>query len=478
MFAKLSVRWFYLFTFLVFLLTVIINYGLVALDEFNHSLVLYIPAQTSTFAHIVAESGLRSPLQVLPFHLIAQGLLALGIQNPLAQHHLVIIITGMIGLFAMLWAISMLFAGAEYLTAKKIALLALGLHFLSPFLLTRPMFEATSAPWLLLSAAFAFRYYQEWKLHDLLLATVMATVSFLLRPHVGICALGLLALSFMTKPARIKDFFWLCALGLVFFIATGLPDYFLRGRFHDSLIVMATYNVEHGGMYCKMPFYYFFIVILAVTFSPFFIARYPWAEMKKEYWRLRILWIYVALLVAMHMLFENKYERYLLPVLPILLMLLVPMLTYMVRNFSRYKVRLSALIAINAILLVPTSFIVSQKTMFDFADYINAHPEIKTLAVVERSISPLPFMFFNHWFEVRELTLDEVGKVDYQCDELVGIREDLLEKTDLSKLSEIAVLEPGPLEKLLIKTNPESNGRRRPIHLYSACGGPDLFRGR
>ncbi len=60
-------------------------------------------------------------------------------------------------------------------------------------------------------------------------------------------------------------------LRLLLFVLSGIPDYFLRGKFHYSLLNLTVYNFEHGFDYGNRTVFFYPLLILIVGFIPFFI---------------------------------------------------------------------------------------------------------------------------------------------------------------------------------------------------------------
>src|SRR4029077_21273780 len=97
----------------------------------------------------------------------------------------------------------------------------------------RPMVESMSAPFLAASAALACRYQITLKRRWLVLSSVILTIGTMHRPHIGVCALGLVALVIWLR--RWKDLALLAGLGAACVIASGMLDYWLIGEWHATL---------------------------------------------------------------------------------------------------------------------------------------------------------------------------------------------------------------------------------------------------
>ncbi len=232
--------------FAVYFSVLLINDGFMALDEYWVGITRYIPAQTSSLMTLVSPDDVKSPLQLLPMHAAAQLALNLGITAPYWQYRFVILLLGLISILVLGYAF-VKYARVAKLTDKESGFLFLMMifYFAGPFAITRPMFESIAAPWLTLAGVLAFSYDLNEKRRDLVWGVLFVSLSFVLRQQLGICALVFIALPLLKK--KWNDFFIASGVGLVCFILSGIPDYFIRGKFHFSLLNLTIYNYEHGS---------------------------------------------------------------------------------------------------------------------------------------------------------------------------------------------------------------------------------------
>ncbi|MBY0553575.1 hypothetical protein K2P97_03545 [bacterium] len=198
--------------FLLYFFVLIINDGFMALDEYWVGITRYIPAQTSSVSYLVQPDDVKSPLQLLPMHAVAQAALKLGVTAPYWQYRAVIFVLGILNILLLIWA----FKGfiKVYRLQKgesNFLFLMLIFYFAAPFALTRPMFESIAAPWLALAAVKAAEYDFESKIKDLLLGVLFGSVAFILRQQLGFCALVFMILPVLKK--QWKHFFWAGATG-------------------------------------------------------------------------------------------------------------------------------------------------------------------------------------------------------------------------------------------------------------------------
>jgi hypothetical protein len=139
--------------FFIYFTVFVFNDGFMALDEYWVGILRYIPAQTSSLMTLVSPDDVKSPLQLLPMHAIAQLALNLGVTDPYWQYRAVIFCLGLISTVVLGYSFY-LFAEFSRLDESKKSLLYLMMifYFAGAFAITRPMFESIEAPWLVLSA--------------------------------------------------------------------------------------------------------------------------------------------------------------------------------------------------------------------------------------------------------------------------------------------------------------------------------------
>ena len=282
----------FILSVLVYSLVLFINDGFMASDEYWTAMTRYLPAQSAQLKTLVSDDDVKSPLQILPMHLVAQTSYILGVESAYWQYRTVILVIALLNLSLLAYSLKVL--SEVFPEDKKFYWLIFTFYFAAPFILTRPMFESLAAPWLFLAVAFGTKYDLQEKASDLVLATIAVSMAFVLRQQVGICALGLLGLAIYKK--RYRDFFLCGSVGVLLLILSGIPDYFIRGKFHYSLLAVTTYNFAHGHEYGDEPWTYYPLMILAITFAPFFIFKYSnnfWQKHLK-YQRVNISFIFLS----------------------------------------------------------------------------------------------------------------------------------------------------------------------------------------
>lgn len=458
-----------LLVFTIYLAVMLANDGFMATDEYWTGITRYIPAQTSQLSTLVRADDVKSPLQILPMHAVAQLALNLGATTPYLQYRIVLGVLGLINTLVLIFAF-LLFAEFRRCGRrdKNLILLMLAFYFAAPFAFTRPMFEAMAAPWLALAAVFALRYDETAQRRDLLLGVTMASIAFIFRQQVGLCALVFVILPMLKK--RGTDFLAASALGLIFFVAAGIPDYFLRGEFHFSLIHLALFNFEHGAEYGQQPATFYPLMILAMTFSPFFIARYGKHFFKATLKKQRSLWIMLLLFVLLHSLFAQKWERFLISMIPVLIFILEPYLMWLVDRWNQYWRRIVILAGLNGVFFVVASFFPPQKNLISLSLYLDQHPEVINLYKIEDTPEWITDSFIlNGRYHFVNVKTEELATVDWKnCDNALVIGAPKTAELE-AIISQLEFRESFPvnlIEAAAFRLNPKNNVRRVELNLY------------
>jgi len=466
---QLSLRQCLLISLLTYVLVVIFNTGFIATDEYWDGITRYLPAQKAQVSTLIKLDDVKSPLQILPMHLAAQLAYKLGIETPFNQYHFVIIFWGLIGFALSAWATILLFRQkSENLT--KVALLLLAFHFAAPGLLTRPMFESLAAPWIALSCAMAVLYDEQKKWQHLLAGVFCASMAFTLRQQTGFCALVFIFLPLMHQ--HWKHFIMASFAGLGFFILSGIPDIFLRGSFHHSLHALADYNFKHGADYGNRPWWFFFPLIFVFMLVPWLIAKYPQGFVKNYFKRYRSLFIILALFVALHSMFANKFERFLISMIPVLIYLVAPFITYFIENWKQRKLRLASMALVNFAFWVPASFFPAQKNITDLARYMDAHPEYTYLINIDLTIDWIPDAFMrNAYYNISHVYTKDFQKLNLgtDCNYIIALNEkahDANKDFLAGRFTFLEKFDVNVIEAFAYKFNPENNVRRSPLYIF------------
>lgn len=470
---KVKTKYLVLLSLLLYFLVLIVNDGFMALDEYWVGITRYIPAQKSALMTLVGVDDVKSPLQLLPMHLVAQLALKLGVESPYWQYRCVIFVLGALSVVLLLLAF-LKYAKLDKLNQAEtnFLLLMFTFYFAAPFSFTRPMFESVAAPWLCWAGVWAYSYDQNERVSDLIWGVVFGSIAFILRQQLGFCALVFIILPILKK--KWTHLLWASLVGLVFFVVSGVPDYFIRGQFHFSLLNLTIYNYKHGAEYGNQSILFYPVLIFVVGLVPFFIQKYPqgfvWALIKKY----RVFWLILALFVFLHSLFPQKWERFVVSVIPIMLLLAFPFLYEMQQNYQKHKSRLIFLYTLNFILFLVASFFPAQKNLIEMSLYLDQHPEIKKVYRIADTPGWITEAFIlDKRFEFVESNVAEIKAVDWKsnCDQALVIGQAQQEEVaDLTQhLFAKAQFDVNLIEQLSFKLNPTKNLRRVQLKLYTGC---------
>lgn len=458
----------------IYLSVLLFNDGFMALDEYWVGITRYIPAQSSSLMTLVSDDDVKSPLQLLPMHAVAQTALSMGVQSPYLQYRSVIFVLGLLSVILLAVAV-LAFARTEKLQPDQInyLLLLFIFYFAGPFSYTRPMFESIAAPWLALAAVWGLKYDRHGSLKDLLWAVFFVSMAFILRQQLGFCALALVALPVLHK--KWKHMFAAGLLGIFFFILAGIPDYYIRGAFHHSLLSLTVYNYEHGSEYGNQSVLFYPALIFAVSFMPFLIKRYPQGFVGAQLRRHRVIWMMLVLFVFLHSLFPQKWERFVISVLPLLTLALFPFFLHLQQNFRQHRWRLISLYILNGFLFLVASYFPAQKNLIEMSLYLDQHPEVRYVHRVADTPGWITEAFIrNRQFEYVESDLLSLEGTDWSdCARMlvIGEAQSSHYKNITDRLNLRAQFHVNLIEQLAFKLNPDKNLRRVRLSLYSGCEG-------
>ncbi|MGZ3775765.1 MAG: hypothetical protein ACXVCN_18765, partial [Bdellovibrio sp.] len=452
---------------LVYSLTLFFNDGIMALDEYFVGITRYIPAQTSTINNLVHEDDVKSPLQIMPMYILAKTALNLGLEHPYSQYRFVIAVLGFIHIL-ILGFVFYYYEADDDERLQKVLLTLLAIYFVAPFAFTRPMFESLAAPWIALSAHLASKYDRKQNLSIILMATVTISIAFILRQQIGILALGVGIVPLLHK--KFKHFFVVALLGLGLFILAGIPDIFLRGSFHHSLLSIFTYNVAHGADYGRQSVLTYPLLIFALCFGPWWIMKYPTRFWKNHFRKYRVEWIMVSLFVLLHSSFPQKWERFLISIIPLLMILMAPLVMYLFENRKSRPGRWYSLVIINYLLFMIASFFPPQKNIITLSLFLDDHPEVQRLIKVNNFPEWITEAFIRNknYSEVGITESDLKGFLPNDKNDLLIVPEFLKGQVNKEYWKETKTLPVNFIETISYKLNPKANKRRVPIVIFTS----------
>ncbi len=458
---------------LLYLLTALTNPGIIAIDDYGDVISKIVPAQSHSVGEIALTAGFRSPFSNIIHLGIVRSAYALGVTHPLAQFRIDLAVIGLFSFFLLLWSGVTMFGGyAEPERARHRVVFAglLGFYFLAPLLLTRPMIESMSAPFLAAAAALACRYQATGRRTMLLLSLAAIVIAAMHRPQAGACVLALVLLVVWLR--RWRDLAVLAVAGAIAAVLSGLLDYWLLGEFHGTLRRYLAINAQYSRGWERSPWYLYPLLFAGLSIPPTFFLRYRGFDWKARYQPLRPVVLFFVTFVAVHMAISHKEERFMIPMLPLFLVLLTPLLAWLIERRREYRWRLWYFGVVNGVLLLLAVTSAPQRAALGVARYVDAHDDI---AVVSRvgDFMLVPAAFISHPVALRSTpTLDEVALACNGVVTTLALTTTGRAVVADPRLEEVARFQPGPLERLIVAINPRHNARRGPIAVLRAraCG--------
>ena len=450
------------------------NIGFLALDDYNKEIMGMIPAQTQLPIGQWVHDELYPPYARLFLEMISRGWLALGVQAPIWQLRLSLMLLAAASFAISAWVFVQLFAKASFRTNRWAAFL-LGFYFLSPLIFSRPMVESLSIPFLLMSAWLATSYLTTSRFRDLALSLVVLAIGCMIRCQIGVVVPVIFALPLLRR--RYLHVGLLFALGVACIVISGMADIATGLKFHESIYRYVSYNEFAGERHGVMPFYNFVLLLVGLSFPPVFFSRFRNMKWKAEYQPLMVVLWFFILFVLGHSASPHKEERFMIPIIPFFIALLAPMLAHLSAEGARWRVAYFHIV--NAILLALVVTQVPQRNTIDLVLAIDRRPNIVSLATLEDSLALFPSSYGLRARTVptRGVSMNDVANTqNWSCGEPLVVRFDKSESfatvPKQEKFIKVAEFPPGLIERVLVRTNPSRNIRRGKLELWwpEKCG--------
>lgn len=453
--------------FLITLITALWNIGFIAVDDYYHGIVQYIPAQKSSFSVIIEKSGIRSPIPNMILLSLSKAAYFLGIESPAGQLRFINVILGLVAQITF-------FASVGHFVRRssreiKIAALLAGFYFTNPMFFTRPLIEAMSAPWLILSSFLLCRYFNDERprARDLSFAIVTVTLAAFFRFQSGICALVIPI--FVLWRRQWSHLLVGAVVGAICFWGTGSIDTTLKGQFYASLRGYLDFNLQHSSIFGTTPFYSYFLLFIGLSLPPALFMRFRGLDWRGSYRPLLPALAYFLIFVLAHSFVPHKEERFMIPILPIFVVLLVPLLHFL-WSTAKNSWRLKYFIGLNGLLLLLVSFNTVQRNTIALAQHMDRDSRVKVLIGAGDTLGVFPrALILRDDFATESMDPQAaVARGLTDCSEQLAVRYDFIEglKPYLDGLDKVADFQPGLPEQVVVKLNPRKNGRRGAIALF------------
>lgn len=450
--------------------TALVNIGIIALDDYTDIIANIVPAGVKTPSELIVDAGIRSPIPSLMLSSLAKMGKALGLSTPAWQLRFVLLLLGLFSYLTQIYCVVKIFRlfCSPFSLQERIGVFLFSFYFLAPLFMTRPMIESLAMPYLTLSAYLACVYFVKGQRWTLVASLVMVTMASLFRFQAGVCVAALVATVCITR--RWRDLFLLALGGVVLFFATGFLDLWMRGSFHTSLRAYMDYNVANSSSYGVQPFYNFILLFFAMSFPPVLLVRYNNFGWRRAFKPLLPLLLYFLAFLVAHSAVPHKEERFILPSLGLFFILATPLATYVFEH--HFRKRLVFFFAVNALLLVLTSYNIAQNNVVGLAKFLEHHPRIKSVHGVGSTLVLTPQAFVSRSIEFCGVGPKDLAPNVLSCDHAIAVRKDLIKDAPELTVNFVKVGEfrPGVLEAILVRLNPRQNARRDTIQLFAPKG--------
>lgn len=446
-------------------LTGLINVGIIAMDDYSDVVSKIIPAQEVVFSKILSERGIHTPLPALILSIVSKTTLAFGFSQPIDQLRIVLL---MVGLFSFLTHSLLghrVFRNSE--TESIVFTFLIGFHFIAPLFFTRAMVETLSAPFVSLAVLWLWHYSQSSKRVALFWSAFFTLLAFQLRYQTLAIVPG--AVLFLMLQRKIRDCVTYIGFLLVGLFFSARFEWYLTGEIFGLARPYFEYNLHHSSGHGVTPFYTFVLMFLALTIFPFFISRYKNFD-GSGYKKLFSVFYPFVSFVFLHSLIPHKEERFMIPVLPLFFILWAPLASYLIQ----VRWRVYGFLFVNLILFVACSFSVPQKNIVFLVGQVAKDSSIQRLIGVDETLVLYPTAYGIRKVPKLEVKGTQLSSFNLECSDAVAIRREYVEKDKglVRDLKWVADFDPGPIEALLVKLNPNQNARRGGIQLYrkKGCG--------
>ena len=288
-------------------------------------------------------------------------------------------------------------------SARLVGLL-LALFWFMPWISVRNLVEVTCIPFLILSVWFIIsRESQQGQFSVYFLSGLFLGLAFNIRPQTVFFSLGLgLAVLFL---GRFRGLLALTIGALVpVALIQGSIDFFLWGRPFVEIFQYFRGNILHPTDYIVLPWYNYFLVILGVLVPP--VSFFLFFGYLKEWRRLLVIFLPVAVFFIFHSIFPNKQERFIFPVLPFIIISGVIGWNDFVSGSSFWKKRPGLLRScwiffwvLNLVFLPAVSTVYSKRARVEAMSYLYHYKNLGGLLVADASNRPelFPRFYCGQW---------------------------------------------------------------------------------
>lgn len=201
-------------------------------------------------------------------------------------------------------------------SARLVGLL-LSLYWFMPWASVRDLVEVACIPFLILAIWFIIsREDQQGQFVVYFMAGLFLGLAFNVRPQTSFFTVGL-GLAILIRKR------WKELAGLILGTLTpiiliqGTIDYFIWGRPFAEILEYIHVNYLTADQYIVLPWYEYFLVILGFLVPP--VSLLLFFGFLREWKKLLVIFLPVALFFLIHSFIINKQERFIMPILPFII---------------------------------------------------------------------------------------------------------------------------------------------------------------
>lgn len=447
-----------------------LNYGFLALDDY-YLLSTAIPVQVSQPLDWQIENiGFRSPIPKILVWYLAQVSFKMGISDPLNQIRFVYVALALFT-FPTVVLVYMILKKTHGYSTALVGLTIITFYFPIPYVSSRALIENLSSPLILLAIWFLLSYERKQKIYDIYLFVFVVALASMFRFQAGVIVVVILYSIYKTR--LISHYFHFLIAGILAFVFSGLPDFFLQNSFHHSLFSYFSYNIQYSSTYGTSPFWLYSILFVGLTFPPALFSRFRGFSFKEIYSPLMpALWIFLVFVFA-HSIVPHKEERFMVPILPVFVLLLTPVAEWLfIKKKSWWRIVYVGLL--NFPLLLVLTFYPSQDNIIGLVRFFHENHSYNHLIVFEDSLEHLPISYgYVPQAQVSKFSLTHLYSSTNSCGVVIAIREDYYKQfvkqnqefLKRFQFSEGKVFRSSFPENLITKLT-SRNKRRLPIYTY------------
>ncbi|MDP4280740.1 MAG: glycosyltransferase family 39 protein [Bacteroidota bacterium] len=297
-------------------------------------------------------------------------------------------------------------------SARLVGLLLAILWFM-PWVSVRNLVEVACIPLLILAVWFMIsRSEPKGQFSAFFLAGLFLGLAFDVRYQTAWFAVGSGIALLLMKRWRETIALVLGAL-LPIVLIQGTIDYFIWGKPFVEMVTYATGNFATATQYIVLPWYDYFLVVLGILVPP--VSFFLFAGFIKNWKKVLLIFIPVAVFFIFHSIYPNKQERFILPIIPFIIIAGVPGWFDLVSS-SRFLQSKKKIIngcwiffwVINIVALLVISPVYSKRARVETMSYLSRYKNVQYILVAdeEQRNEQFPRFYLGQWPRIYDIYKD------------------------------------------------------------------------